>query len=102
MAKRKLQYYREIKTFRNVFDEDARFRGKWNRDYFKNNNPLVLELACGKGEYTLALARLFPNKNFIGVDIKGARLWRGARTALDENLNNVAFLRGFIQMLPRY
>ncbi len=74
------------------------YKGKWH-DYFKNDNPVVLELGCGKGEYTVGLARRFPNKNFIGIDIKGARFWRGAKTALEENLENVAFLRTQIELI---
>ena len=75
-----------------------RFKGEWHK-YFKNDNPIVLELGCGKGEYTVGLARRFPNKNFVGLDIKGARFWRGAKTALEENLENVAFLRTQIELI---
>jgi tRNA (guanine-N7-)-methyltransferase len=93
MAKNKLKKYAEIRTFANTFSDPAPFKGKWHELYFKNNNGITVELACGKGEYTVSLARKYPNRNFIGVDIKGVRLWRGAKTALEENLNNVAFLR---------
>ena len=74
------------------------YQGKW-RTFFGNNNPIVLELGCGKGEYTVGLARMDPNKNYIGVDIKGARFWRGAKTALEEGLTNVAFLRSQIELV---
>lgn len=73
-------------------------KGKWDT-HFKNDNPIVLELGCGKGEYSVALAQKYPNKNFIGIDIKGARFWRGAKTALEENLTNVAFLRTQIELI---
>lgn len=76
------------RLMRNNWDQ----KGNW-KDFFKNDNPITLELACGKGEYTLALARMFPERNFIGIDIKGARIWRGAKTALEEEMDNVAFLR---------
>jgi tRNA (guanine-N7-)-methyltransferase len=78
---------------------DFPLRGKWNSEVFKNDHPLVLELGCGKGEYSVGLAEKYPNKNFIGVDIKGARFWRGAKTAIDEGLHNVAFLRSQIELV---
>ena len=100
MAKNKLQRFAELKTFPNVheflFDErenNFRLKGRWNSDYFKNNNPIVLELGCGKGEYSIGLAEKYPDKNFIGVDIKGARIWRGSKNAQEQKLNNVSFLR---------
>ena len=74
-------------------------RGHWRSKIFKNNNPLVLELGCGKGEYSVALAKQFPSKNFIGIDIKGARFWRGAKTAIEESVNNVAFIRTQIELI---
>lgn len=74
-------------------------KGKWNSDFFKNPNPIILELGCGRGEYTVGLARQFPNFNFIGVDIKGSRMWHGAKTALEEGLNNAAFLRTNIEFI---
>lgn len=77
-------------------------KGKWNADFFKNENPIVLELGCGRGEYTIGLARMFPDKNFIGIDIKGARMWTGAKEALDNGLTNVAFLRTKIEMLTHF
>ena len=99
-----------METFKNVFQypfsvlENVPFdmKGHWCDDYFKNNHPIVLELGCGKGEYTVGLARLFPDVNFIGVDIKGARMWTGAKQALAEGLDNVAFLRTNIEMIDRF
>jgi len=104
VGKDKLRRFAEIDTFSNVLQLDAGkvLKGTWSKDQFKNNNPVVLELACGKGEYTVNLARLFPDKNFIGVDYKGNRIWRGAKTALEENVNNVAFLRIQIENLIDY
>ena len=104
MGKDKLRRFAEIDTFSNVFQMDAGkpFKGEWNAGVFKNANPVVLELACGKGEYTVNLAVLFPNKNFIGVDYKGNRIWRGAKTALEDGVNNVAFLRIQIENLIDY
>lgn len=106
MGKNKLKRFAENKTFGNVF-QPAReemisgfeMKGNWNEDFFKNEHPIVLELGCGKGEYTVALAEKFPEKNFIGIDIKGARFWRGAKTAIEENLCNVAFLRTQIELI---
>jgi tRNA (guanine-N7-)-methyltransferase len=106
-SKNKLRRFKENETFDNVYQptRDAlvsnRFilKGNWNRSIFKNNNPLVLELGCGKGEYSVALAKKYPNKNFIGIDIKGARFWRGAKTAVEENISNVAFLRTQIELI---
>lgn len=77
-------------------------KGHWKKDFFKNNNPIVLELGCGKGEYAVGLAGLFPDKNFIGVDIKGARMWTGAKTALANDMKNVAFLRTTIELIPHF
>lgn len=104
-SKNKLKRFRENETFKNVVQPTREtvfngfeLKGKWN-SFFKNNNPLVLELGCGKGEYTIALAKKNPNINYIGVDIKGARFWRGAKTAIEENLPNVAFLRTQIELV---
>ena len=99
-----------METFPNVFQypfsviEEKPFdmKGQWNERYFHNGNPIVLELGCGKGEYTVELARLFPDVNFIGVDIKGARMWTGAKKALEDNLSNVAFLRTNIEIIDRF
>jgi len=110
MVKKKLQRFADMATFSNVvqpaFDEvfgkDFHLKGNWNGRFFKNGYPIVLELGCGKGEYTTGLARRFPQKNFIGIDIKGARMWKGARTALAGNLNNVAFLRTHIEMIGSF
>ncbi|MEE1884522.1 tRNA (guanosine(46)-N7)-methyltransferase TrmB [Pedobacter flavus] len=95
MGKDKLRKFAELDTFKNVYQlkQGLDLKNNWGKQHFKNSNPIVLELACGKGEYTVNLAQLFPNKNFIGVDLKGNRIWRGARTATDENIGNVAFLR---------
>lgn len=101
MAQKKLIRFKEIKTFSNVLEYPENMKGKWGH-FFKNNNPLVLELACGKGEYTTGLAELYPGKNFIGVDIKGNRLWAGAKTALNKNISNAAFLRTQIDKIDEY
>ena len=106
-SKGKLNRFRENETFscliqpatEEVFGKDHPLKGRWNSDFFKNDNPIVLELGCGKGEYTLALSRKFPDKNFIGIDIKGARLWRGAKFAEENSLPNVGFLRTRIEFL---
>ncbi|MEJ2162284.1 MAG: tRNA (guanosine(46)-N7)-methyltransferase TrmB [Robiginitalea sp.] len=105
-SKNKLKRFRENETFPNVIQPEREellsgnfdHRNSWSR-FFGNDYPIVLELGCGKGEYTLGLARRYPQKNYIGVDIKGARIWRGAKTALEENLNNVAFLRTNIELI---
>jgi len=107
MGKNKLQKFEDMLTYPHVFqypfaalqEKGFEMKGCWNETFFRNNNPIVLELGCGKGEYTLGLAKLFPEKNFIGMDIKGARMWTGAKQALDENLKNVAFLRTHIELL---
>nr|WP_297309108.1 tRNA (guanosine(46)-N7)-methyltransferase TrmB [uncultured Flavobacterium sp.] len=106
-SKNKLKRFRENETFGNVFqptreeivDEVFPLKGNWNKEVFKNNNPIVLELGCGKGEYSVGLAARYPEKNFIGIDIKGARFWRGAKTAVENGLNNVAFLRTQIELI---
>lgn len=108
-SKNKLKRFNENETFKNVVqptreelvNKEFALKGQWSRDFFKNNNPIVLELGCGKGEYTTALAKKYPNKNFIGVDIKGARFWRGAKTALEENMPNVGFLRTQIELIDQ-
>lgn len=95
MGKDKLRKFAEVATFKNVVQLDAgkEFKGKWAKEFFKNEQPIILELACGKGEYTVNLAKLFPDKNFIGIDYKGNRIWRGAKTAIEEGIDNVGFLR---------
>ena len=108
-SKNKLRRFRENEEFSNVIqpsreeltNEEYPLRGKWNKDFFKNEQPIVLELGCGKGEYSVALAQANPHKNFIGIDIKGARFWRGAKTALEENLENVGFVRTQIELIDR-
>ncbi|XHR94070.1 tRNA (guanosine(46)-N7)-methyltransferase TrmB [Mucilaginibacter sp. UC70_90] len=104
MGKDKLRRFAEVETFNNVLQLDAGkpFKGRWAAEFFKNENPVVLELACGKGEYTVNLARMFPNKNFIGIDYKGNRIWRGAKTAIEDGVPNVAFLRIQIENLLDY
>jgi tRNA (guanine-N7-)-methyltransferase len=104
VGKDKLRRFAEVETFANVLqlEEGKPLKGQWSKEHFKNNNPVVLELACGKGEYTVNLAQLFPDKNFIGVDYKGNRIWRGAKTALEEGVDNVAFLRIQIENLLDY
>jgi tRNA (guanine-N7-)-methyltransferase len=101
MGQKKLIRFEEIKTFSNVVEFPKDKAGKWN-EFFQNDNPVVLELACGKGEYTLGLAKLYPEKNFIGVDLKGNRIWVGAKKAIHENLNNAAFLRTQIDQITEY
>jgi len=106
-SKNKLKRFRENETFGNVFqptredivDTVFPLKGNWNKDVFKNDNPIVLELGCGKGEYSVGLAARYPEKNFIGIDIKGARFWRGAKTAVENGLNNVAFIRTQIELI---
>lgn len=106
-SKNKLKRFKENETFNNVIQPERdeilggnfHLKGNWNKEFFKNDNPIVLELGCGKGEYTVALAQKFPKKNFIGVDIKGARFWRGAKTAVQENIQNAGFIRSQIEMI---
>ena len=106
-SKNKLKRFRENETFANVIQPNREeviagnfpLKGVWARDFFKNNHPIVLELGCGRGEYTVNRAKEYPDKNFIGVDIKGARFWRGAKTALEEQIPNAAFLRTQIELI---
>jgi tRNA (guanine-N7-)-methyltransferase len=112
----KLQKFAEILSFPNVYEnfdsypprlvglngEEVNLKGQWQQQHFKNDHPITLELACGRGEYSLALARKYPERNFIGVDIKGARIWKGAKIALEENLPNVAFLRTRIELITAF
>ncbi|WP_282016781.1 tRNA (guanosine(46)-N7)-methyltransferase TrmB [Salegentibacter mishustinae] len=108
-SKNKLRRFRENETFENVIQpsreelekDQFSLKGNWNKDFFKNDNPIVLELGCGKGEYTIGLSKQDSAKNFIGIDIKGARFWRGAKTAIEEDLENVAFLRTQIELIDR-
>ena len=89
-------------SFDEVFQKDYKLKGNWNTEFFKNPNPIILELGCGKGEYTVGLAKLNSNINYVGIDIKGARMWRGARTAKDDNMNNVAFIRTRIDLINSF
>ena len=106
-GKNKIKRFVENETFGNVFQplrEDVvsgnfPLKGKWHKDFFGNENPIALELGCGKGEYSVGLASRFPDKNFVGIDVKGARFWRGAKTAVDDGLTNVAFVRTQIEIL---
>lgn len=112
----KLQKFAEILTFPNVYEnfdsypprlsgmdgKEIVMKGQWKTKHFKNNNPITLELACGRGEYTVALAEKYPNRNFIGVDIKGARIWKGAKIALAKKLDNAAFLRTRIELIAAF
>jgi len=101
MGQKKLQRFAEIKAFKNVLEYPSGMKGEW-KNFFHNAHPITLELACGKGEYAVGLARLHKSRNFIGLDIKGNRMWVGAKTALDEGLNNVAFLRTQIEKITDY
>jgi tRNA (guanine-N7-)-methyltransferase len=101
MGQKKLQRFAEIKTFSNVLEYPLGMKGEW-KSFFHNSNPIVLELACGKGEYAVGLGRLHPEKNFVGLDIKGNRMWVGAKTALDEGLTNVVFIRTQIEKIADY
>ena len=106
-SKNKLKRFRENETFSNVYQpsrdqligEKFELKGHWKKQVFKNEGDLVLELGCGKGEYSVELAKKYPNKNFVGIDIKGARFWRGAKTALEKDIQNVAFLRTQIELV---
>ncbi|HLV91930.1 MAG TPA: tRNA (guanosine(46)-N7)-methyltransferase TrmB [Aequorivita sp.] len=106
-SKNKLRRFKENETFDNVIQPTREevvsnafeYKGKWREKFFKNDNSLVLELGCGKGEYSVNLAKAYPNKNFIGIDIKGARFWRGAKTSIEENILNVGFLRSQIELI---
>jgi len=106
-SKNKQKRFKENETFSNVLqpkreeltDTTFPLKGNWAKEFFKNDHPIVLELGCGKGEYTVSLARKNPDKNFIGIDIKGARFWRGAKSALEENLPNVGFIRTQIELI---
>tara|TARA_X000001036_G_C20522841_1_gene742848 strand:+ start:107 stop:787 length:681 start_codon:yes stop_codon:yes gene_type:complete len=106
-SKNKLKRFIQNESFSNVIQpkrqellsKNFNYKGNWNSLHFKNNNPIIIELGCGRGEYTVNLAKLNPDKNYIGIDIKGARFWRGAKTSIDEKLDNVAFLRTQIELI---
>lgn len=111
MGKNKLKKFGEMDAFPHVFQhsfdqiragEPFKMKDQWNETFFNNRHPIILELGCGRGEYTVGLSKLFPEKNFIGVDIKGARMWTGAKQSFDEGLKNVAFVRTKIEMLPYF
>jgi tRNA (guanine-N7-)-methyltransferase len=101
MAQKKLQRFAAIKTFANVLEYPENMQGQWH-SFFKNTNPIILELACGRGEYTVGMAKLFPQQNFIGIDIKGNRMYLGAKQCLTQSISNAAFLRTQIEKLPDY
>ena len=106
-SKNKLKRFIQNESFSNVIQpkrqellsKNFNYKGNWNSLYFKNNNPIIIELGCGRGEYTVNLAKLNPDKNYVGIDIKGARFWRGAKTSIDEKLDNVVFLRIQIELI---
>lgn len=110
MGKNKLQKFDDMAGYPHVFqypfstlqEEGFDMKGHWNELFFKNDHPIVLELGCGKGEYTVGLGKLFPEKNFIGIDIKGARMWSGAKEALENGMKNVAFLRTSIELISYF
>ena len=101
MAQKKLYRFAQIKTFENVLEYPEEMKGRWN-SFFKNDHPIILELACGRGEYTVGLAKIHPEENFIGVDVKGNRMYIGAKKAKDEGLTNAGFLRTQIEQLDQY
>ncbi|WP_120274297.1 tRNA (guanosine(46)-N7)-methyltransferase TrmB [Mangrovibacterium diazotrophicum] len=110
MGKNKLKKFAEMETFTNVVQSpmqhpgqaDHELKGKWNTEFFKSNQPLTLELGCGKGEYSVSQAKFNPLKNFIGVDIKGARMWKGAKLAVEQGITNVGFLRTSIEIIDKF
>lgn len=104
--KRKLERFKEIEAQTNVVEPTKPYyhtiKGNWNKDFFRNDNPITVELACGRGEYTTGLAKLFPDNNYIGVDLKGERIWRGSTTAVENNLTNAGFLRTMILLVENF
>ena len=110
MGKNKLQKFDDMEQFPHVFqfpfgvlkENGFDMKGNWGKDFFKNDNPIVLELGCGKGEYATGLARKYPDKNCIGIDIKVARMWTGAKASFEEKLTNVAFLRTNIDLINHF
>jgi tRNA (guanine-N7-)-methyltransferase len=110
VSKGKLAKFAEMNTFSNVlqppfeevFNKEYKFKGKWNSDFFEDHQPITLELGCGKGEYSVGLAKLYPERNFLGIDIKGSRIWKGARQAGLEKIRNVGFLRTRIDFIESF
>lgn len=110
MGKNKLQKFDDMSSYPHVFEypftvlqeKGFEMKGVWGKSFFKNDNPIVIELGCGKGEYAVGLARKYPNKNFIGIDIKGARMWTGAKSSIESGLSNVAFLRTHIELINHF
>lgn len=110
MAKRKLQRFEEMKsmdwvvqpTMEDIKNDHFHLKGKWHKEFFKNDNPLIIELGCGKGEYSIGLGLKFPNKNYIGIDIKGARIWRGAKDVEENSMKNVGFIRTKIDFIDHF
>lgn len=111
MGKNKLAKFADMEQYKHVFQVTSSelrvgrlfdLKGQWNQRFFNNNHPIVLELGCGKGEYTVGLAEMYPDKNFIGIDIKGARMWTGAKLSLEKNMSNVAFVRTNIEMIGHF
>ncbi len=110
MGKNKLHRWAEMEnyehvvqpSFEEVFRKDYKLKGKWRKEFFKNSNPIILELGCGKGEYTIGMAEQYPMHNFLGVDIKGARIWKGAKEAYERGLKNVGFLRTRIELIDSF
>lgn len=110
MGKNKLRKWAEIEDyahviqprFEDVFKKDHELKGQWKEAFFENDNPIILELGCGKGEYTIGMAQRFPGKNFLGIDIKGARIWRGARTAYRDAISNVGFIRTRVELIESF
>ncbi|MGE0561418.1 MAG: tRNA (guanosine(46)-N7)-methyltransferase TrmB [Flavobacteriales bacterium] len=107
---KKISRWKEMESFPNViepkfydvFEKDHPYKGNWRQEVFKNSNPIVLELGCGRGEYSVGLGQHYPDKNFIGLDIKGARIWKGAKQALDQNLRNIFFIRTHIDLITSF
>lgn len=93
--------FKDVQLYQNV-NQKVDYKGCWNSDYFKCDRPLILELACGGGEYCIGMAQLIPERNYIGIDIKGARIWRGARSSIQKNLSNIAFVRTKIELIPHF